>query len=109
MATVAYQDAKRNSTVFRRLYTAYSFWTAGDMATHQIPFQDANQMAGFVYHHADMSLYKWHITQQRKGQSFVNITDGKCGGNRGALDIPVSPHSVVIADRGYCDFSLLDN
>ena len=36
---------------------------------------------------------------------FVNITDGKCGGNRGALDIPVSPHSVVIADRGYCDFS----
>lgn len=22
---------------------------------------------------------------------FVNITDGKCGGNRGALDIPVSP------------------
>lgn len=40
---------------------------------------------------------------------FVNITNGKCGGNRGALDIPVSPHSVVIADRGYCDFSLLDN
>lgn len=39
MATVAYQNAKRNSTVFRRLYTAYSFWTAGDMATHQIPFQ----------------------------------------------------------------------
>lgn len=38
---------------------------------------------------------------------FVNITDGKCGGNRGALDIPVSPHSVVIADRGYCDFPFL--
>lgn len=69
MATVAYQNAKRSSTVFRRLYTAYSFWTAGDMATHQIPFQDANQMAGFIYHHADMSLYEWHITQQRKGQS----------------------------------------
>ena len=82
------------------------------MATHQIPFQDANQMAGFVYHHADMSLYKWHITQQERDSLlpvFVNITDGKCGGNRGALDIPVSPHSVVIADRGYCDFSLLDN
>lgn len=40
---------------------------------------------------------------------FVNITDGKCGDNRGALDIPVSPHSVVVADRGYCDFSLLNN
>ena len=42
-------------------------------------------------------------------ENWQNITDGKCGGNRGALDIPVSPHSVVIADRGYCDFSLLDN
>lgn len=51
------------------LHFTYSFWTAGDMATHQIPFQDANQMAGFIYHHADMSLYEWHITQQRKGQS----------------------------------------
>ena len=34
---------------------------------------------------------------------FVNITDGKCGNNRGALNIPVPPHSVVVADRGYCD------
>ena len=40
---------------------------------------------------------------------FVNITDGRCGDNRGALSIPVPPHSVVVADRGYCDFSLLDN
>ena len=82
------------------------------MATHQIPFQDANQMAGFIYHHADMSLYEWHITIYERDSLlpvFVNITDGKCGGNRGALDIPVSPHSVVIADRGYCDFSLLDD
>ena len=37
---------------------------------------------------------------------FVNITDGKCGDNRG--DIPVSPHSVVVADRGYCDLLLSD-
>ena len=63
-----------------------------------------------------------HITQQGKGAvkmhtlldydsllpEFVNITEGKCGDNRGALDIPVPPHSVVVADRGYCDFSLLD-
>lgn len=23
------------------------------MATDQVPFQDANQIAGFIYHHAD--------------------------------------------------------
>ena len=30
---------------------------------------------------------------------FVNITEGKCGDNRGALDIPVSPHSVRHRDN----------
>ena len=94
------------------------------MATHQVPFQDANQIAGFIYHHADhVALYEWAHYTTRKGAvkmhtlldydsllpEFVNITDGKCGDNRGALDIPVSPHSVVVADRGYCDFSLLNN
>ena len=29
---------------------------------------------------------------------FVNITEGKCGDNRGALDTPVPPHSVVVAE-----------
>lgn len=70
-----------------------------------------------------MSLYEWAHFTAKKGAvkmhtlldhdsllpEFVNITDGKCGDNRGALGIPVSPHSVVVADRGYCDFSLLDN
>ena len=69
-----------------------------------------------------MSLYEWAHYTTKKGAvkmhtlldydsllpEFVNITDGKCSDNRGALDIPVSPHSVVVADRGYCDFSLLD-
>ena len=70
-----------------------------------------------------MSLYEWAHYTTKKGAvkmhtlldhdsllpEFVNITDGKCGDNSGALGIPVSPHSVVVADRGYCDFSLLDN
>ena len=70
-----------------------------------------------------MSLYEWAHYTTRKGAvkmhtlldydsllpEFVNITDGKCGDNRGALHIPVPPHSVVVADRGYCDFSLLDD
>ena len=69
-----------------------------------------------------MSLYEWAHYTIKKGAvkmhtlldydsllpEFVNITDGKCGDNRGALYIPVSPHSVVVADCGYCDFSLLD-
>lgn len=37
----------------------------------------------------------------------MNITDGKVTDNKAALDIPVPPHSVVVADRGYCDYGLL--
>ena len=72
------------------------------MATHQIPFQTANQIAEFIYHHTlTMSLYEWAHYTTKKGTvkmhtlldydsllpEFVNITDGKCGDNRGALDI----------------------
>ncbi len=40
---------------------------------------------------------------------FVNITNGKVADNKAAFDIPVSPHSVVVADRGYCNHALLNH
>jgi len=39
----------------------------------------------------------------------VNITDGKTTGNKAAFEIELHPHSIVVADRGYCDYSLLNN
>lgn len=39
----------------------------------------------------------------------MNITDGKCSDNKAADDIPVNPYSIVAADRGYCDYSLLSH
>lgn len=60
-------------------------------------------MGQFVYHFLKLLDYDSLFPE------FVNITDGKCGDIRGALSIPVPPHSVVVADRGYCDLSLLDN
>ncbi len=92
------------------------------MATHQVPFKMPIKLLDSSTITLTMSLYEWAHYTTRKGAvkmhtlldydsllpEFVNITDGKCGDNRGALDIPVPPHSVVVADRGYCDFSLLD-
>ena len=57
------------------------------MATYQVPFQDANQIAGFIT--LTMSLYEWAHYTTRKGAvkmhtlldydsllpEFVNITD----------------------------------
>ena len=39
---------------------------------------------------------------------YVNITDGKTADNKGATDIPLIKRSVVVADRFYNDFNLLN-
>ena len=40
--------------------------------------------------------------------AYVNITDGKTADNKGAYDIPLVKRSVIVADRFYNDFSLLN-
>lgn len=40
---------------------------------------------------------------------YVNVSDGKTADNKGAHDIPLLKGSVIVADRFYNDFSLLNN
>jgi len=40
--------------------------------------------------------------------AYVNITDGKTADNKGAYDVPLLQGSVIVADRFYNDFSLLN-
>ena len=40
--------------------------------------------------------------------AYVNITDGKTADNKGAYDVPLLKGSVIVADRFYNDFSLLN-
>ncbi len=40
--------------------------------------------------------------------AYVNITEGKTADNKGAYDIPLLKWSVIVADRFYNDFSLLN-
>ncbi|WP_312138209.1 transposase [Sphingobacterium sp.] len=49
---------------------------------------------GAVKMHALLD-YKGHLS------TYVNITNGKTAGNKGAYDIPLIKHSVVLADRFY--------
>ena len=123
-STVAYQNAKRNSGVFRRIFYALlaHFGQQTIWQRTRFRFKMRIKLLDSSTITLTMSLYEWAHYTTKKGAvkmhtlldydsllpEFVNITDGKCGDNRGALDIPVSPHSVVFADRGYCDFSLLD-
>ena len=40
--------------------------------------------------------------------AYVNVTGGKTTDNKGAYDIPLLANSVIVADRYYNDFSLLN-
>lgn len=124
-STVAYQNANRDSAVFRRIFYALVAYFGQQTAWQRTKFRfkmpvkllDSSTIT------LTMSLYEWAHYTTKKGAvkmhtlldndsllpEFVNVTDGKCGDNKGAFDIPVSSHSVVVADRGYCDFSLLEN
>ena len=124
-STVAYQNAKRDSDVFRRIFYALlaHFGQQAVWQRTRFRFKMPIKLLDSSTITLTMSLYEWAHYTTKKGAvkmhtlldydsllpEFVNITDGKCGDNRGALDIPVSPHSVVVVDRGYCDFSLLDH
>ena len=70
-----------------------------------------------------MSVYEWAHYTAKKGAvkkhtlldydsllpEFVSITDGKAADNKAAFDIRISPHTIVVADRGYCDYALLNH
>lgn len=69
-----------------------------------------------------LSLFDWAKYKTEKGAikmhtlldydghlpSYVNITEGKTADNKGAYDIPLLKGSVIVADRFYNDFSLLN-
>ena len=123
-STVAYQNANRNSTVFRDIFY---------MLYHYFGQQGWGKRKGFRFHMPiklldstlialTMAVYDWAHYTTKKGAvkmhtlldydcllpEFVYITDGKGSDNKAAFDIPVSPHSIVVADRAYCDYGLLN-
>lgn len=69
-----------------------------------------------------LSLFDWAKYKTAKGAikmhtlleydgslpAYINITNGKTADNKGANDIPLLRNSVVVADRFYNDFSLLN-
>ncbi len=69
-----------------------------------------------------LSLFDWAKYKTAKGAikmhtlldydgslpAYVKITDGKTADNKGASDIPLHMGSVMVADRFYNDFSLLN-
>jgi hypothetical protein len=123
-SSISYQNKHRTWELFREYYYQL-FDSLGQQAWFkQIKFRikskifllDATTISLWL------SLFDWAKYKTAKGAvkmhtlldfdgnlpAYVNITDGKTADNKGAYDIPLLKGSVIVADRFYNDFSLLN-
>ena len=123
-STISYQNKHRDWTLFREYYYRLLSHLGQLSGFKQIRFRIKSRI--FLMDATTislcLSLFDWAHYKTAKGAvkmhtlldydgnlpAYVNITDGKTADNKGAYDIPLLKGSVVVADRYYNDFSLLN-
>ncbi len=123
-STISYQNKHRNWKLFRDYYYALLDSLGQQAGFKQVKFRIKSKI--FLLDASTislcLSLFDWAKYKTTKGAvkmhtlldydgnlpAYVNITDGKTADNKGAYDIPLLKGSVIVADRFYNDFSLLN-
>lgn len=123
-STVSYQNKHRDYMLFKDYY----FHLLNHLGQHagfkQVKFKIKSKilLLDATTISLCLSLFDWAKYRRKKGAvkmhtlldydsclpCYVNITDGKTADNKGASEIPLSKSSVIVADRFYMDFSLLN-
>ena len=122
--TVAYQNRHRSSNVFKEIYYAclehLGQHTFGKRKKFR--FKSPIKLLDSTLISVCLSVFDWAHYKTHKGAvkmhamldfdmllpHYVLITDGKKGDNTAAKQIPVERGTVVVSDRYYCDFELLN-
>ena len=123
-STISYQNKNRDWTLFRDYYYQLQSRLGQLAGFKQIKFRIKSKI--FLLDATTislcLSLFDWAHYKTTKGAvkmhtlldydgnlpAYVNITNGKTADNKGAYDIPLLKGSVIVADRYYNDFSLLN-
>jgi hypothetical protein len=123
-STISYQNKNRDWMLFKDYYYQLLSHLGQQAGFKQVKFRIKSKI--FLLDSSTislcLSLFDWAKYKTTKGAvklhtlldydgnlpAYVNITDGKTADNKGAYDIPLLKGSVVVADRFYNDFSLLN-
>jgi hypothetical protein len=123
-STISYQNKNRDWTLFKDYYYELLNRLGQQAGFKQVKFKIKSKI--FLLDSTTislcLSLFDWAKYKTAKGAvkmhtlldfdgnlpAYVNITDGKTADNKGAYDIPLLKGSVIVADRFYNDFSLLN-
>lgn len=123
-STISYQNKHRTHQLFQDYY----FTLLQQLGQHNCSKQYKLKIKTPIYLLDSttiplcLSLFDWAKFRTTKGAiklhtlldyhsslpHYVNITEGKIADNKGAESIPLTPGSVVVADRYYNDFPLLN-
>lgn len=123
-SSVSYQNKHRDHTIFKEYYFSL-LESLGQLSQFKrVKFRIKSKI--FLLDSTTislcLSLFDWakyktakgavkmHTLLDYEGQLpvYVNITDGKTADNKGAVGIPLQKGSVIVADRFYNDFNLLN-
>lgn len=123
-STLSYQNKNRSWELFRDYYYVLleSLGQQAQMKRTKFKIKSKIFLLDATTISLCLSLFDWAKYKTKKGAvkmhtlldydghlpTYVNITDGKTADNKGAYDIPLLKGSVIVADRFYNDFSLLN-
>jgi hypothetical protein len=123
-SNLSYQNKHRDWRLFRDYYYALQKSLGQHPGLRQVKFRIKSKifLLDATTITLSLSLFDWAKYKTQKGAiklhtlldydgnlpAYVNITDGKTADNKGAYDIPLLKNSVIVADRFYNDFSLLN-
>jgi hypothetical protein len=123
-STVSYQNKRRDWRLFRDYYYRLLKRLGQQAGFKQVKFKIKSKilLLDSTTISLCLSLFDWARYKTQKGAvkmhtlldydgnlpAYVNVTDGKTADNKGAYDIPLLKGSVIVADRFYNDFSLLN-
>jgi hypothetical protein len=123
-STISYQNKNRDWELIRAYYYQLLGSLGQQAGFKQVKFKIRTKI--FLLDSTTISLclsiFDWAKYKTGKGAvkmhtlldfdgnlpAYVNITDGKTADNKGAYDIPLRKGSVIVADRFYNDFYLLN-
>jgi len=123
-SSISYQNKRRDADLFKNLYYALLKSLGQQAALKRVKLRikvpvyllDATVIS------LCLSVFDWATFRTKKGALkmhtlldydgklpvYVNITEGSVGDNKGAYNIPLEKGSVIVADRYYNDFPMLN-
>jgi hypothetical protein len=123
-SSVSYQNKHRDYGIFKSYYFMLLESLGQQAGFKQVKFRIKSKI--FLLDATTislcLSLFDWAKYKTAKGAvklhtlldydgnlpAYVNITNGKTADNKGAYDVPLHKGSVIVADRFYNDFALLN-